>query len=162
MTSPSHLFSLYTPFFGNLEIRVVDGSLSPIARNGSTVILENQTLKLVLHMPNLSCKRLSISKITKESNFSAKFFDFHCELQEPRSRRMIGSAGEVDEFFYFDGDLLKSGQAQATGSNVISILVESEIMLRHCMSNHLSFPHLKQWFPSLFKNSNPLLFQCES
>lgn len=105
MTSLSHLFSSYTPF-GNLEIRVVDGSLSPIARNGSTVISENQTLIVVLHMPYLSCKRLSISKITKESNFSAKFFDFHCELQEPHSRRMIGSAGEVDEFFYFDGDLL--------------------------------------------------------
>ena len=74
---------------------------------------------------------------------------------------MIGSVRMPDGLYYFDNNFLKGGQAQVASSSVISILVEDEIMVWHNRLGHPCFSYLKQLFPTLFKNLNPLIFQCE-
>ena len=137
------------------------GSLSPIAGKGSIIIFENLILKFVLHVPNLSCNLFSVSKITKDSNYFAKFCDSHCEFQHQHSGRMIGHARMTNGLYYFDNNFLKGRQAQAVSSSVIFILVKDEIKLWHNKLGHPSFSYLKQLFPTLFKNLNPLIFQCK-
>ena len=72
---------------------------------------------------------------------------------------MIGGARMTDGLYYFDNNFLKGGQAQAESSSVISIPVKDEIMVWHNRLGHPS-SYLKQLFPTLFKNLNPLIFQC--
>ena len=77
MTDAHHLFSTYSPCTGNLKVKIVDGTLSPVAGKGSVHISESITLNPVLHVPNLSCNLLSISELIKQSNCSAKFLPSH-------------------------------------------------------------------------------------
>ena len=76
---------------------------------GSIIISENLILKFVLHIPNLSCNILSVSKITKDSNCFAKFCDSCCEFHDQHSGRMIGGARMTDGLYYFDNNFLKGG-----------------------------------------------------
>ena len=79
MTSLSQLFNTYIPCPSNLKIRIANGSLSPVAGTGYITISDSLTLKSVLHVPNLFCNPLSISKLTKDSNCAIKNFDCPCD-----------------------------------------------------------------------------------
>ena len=61
-TSSSQLFSSYSPCAGNKNIKIADGSLFVIVGIGFVIISPTLTLHKVLHVPNLSCNLLSISK----------------------------------------------------------------------------------------------------
>lgn len=65
MTGFAKLFLSYNPYAGNQKIKIADGSLSAIAEKGSIVISPSITLHDVLHIPNLSCNLLSVSKLTR-------------------------------------------------------------------------------------------------
>ena len=75
--------------------------------------------------------------------------------------RMISNARMVNGLYYFHNNFLKGGQTQVASCSVISIPVKDDIMLWHNMLGHPSFSNLKQLFPTLFKNLNPLIFQCK-
>ena len=102
MTDAHHLFSTYSPYAGNLKVKIANGTLSPVAGKGSIHISESITLNPVLHVPNLSCNLLSISQLTKRSNCSAKFLPSHCVFQDLSSEKTIGSAKEREGLYYFD------------------------------------------------------------
>lgn len=80
MTSSSHFFNTYTPCSGNEKIRIVNGSFSPIVDKGLIKLTANIHLTSILHVPNLACNLLSVSKLCKDSNCRATFFDSHCEF----------------------------------------------------------------------------------
>ncbi|RVX09169.1 hypothetical protein CK203_013737 [Vitis vinifera] len=44
-----HLFSTYSPYAGNLKVKIADGTLSPVAGKGNIRISESITLNPVLH-----------------------------------------------------------------------------------------------------------------
>ena len=67
--------------FLSFKNTIADDRLSPMAGKGSIIIYENLILKFVHHVPNL----LLVSKITKDSNYFAKFCDSHCEFEEDDS-----------------------------------------------------------------------------
>ena len=102
MTGYSSLFSSYGPCAGNKKIKITDGSLSAIAGIGSIKISSSLTLSNVLHVPNLSCNFLSISKTTHDRNCFANFFPSRCEFQELDSRSMIGRARECGGLYFFE------------------------------------------------------------
>ena len=91
MTGDITVFSQYFPCRNNNTMRITDGTLSKVVSIGSVTISENITLKLVLYVPNLDCKLLSISKITKDLKCVAKFFPNACVFQVLDSERIIGS-----------------------------------------------------------------------
>ena len=125
------------------------------------VISNNLVLKSVLHVPNLSCNLLSISKLTSDCNCSVQFFDRHCVFQDLQSGRAIGNAKLVDGLYYFDDATIKTRQGQVASNGVISTSITNQIMLWHYRLGHPSFAYLKLLFPALFKNLNPINFQCE-
>ena len=54
----------YIPCVGNEKIRIVDGSLAPIAGKRQISHYDGLSLHNVLHVPRISDNLLSISKIT--------------------------------------------------------------------------------------------------
>ncbi|KAK2414048.1 putative mitochondrial protein [Trifolium repens] len=166
MTGESTLFSSYSPCAGNQKIKVADGSFSAIAGKGSVVLSPMLTLKNVLHVPNLSCSLMSVSKLAQDINCQTNFFRSHCVFQDLNSGKMIGSAEESGGLYYFD-----IGSASQLPSETISSCFESfsvlnnnddNIMLWHLRLGHPSFPYLKHLFPKLFRNKDISLFKCEA
>ena len=68
MTNLSHLFISYTPCFGDKKVCIVDGSLFSIAGQGSIRLSNKIVLQFALHVPNLSCNLLHVSRLSKDSN----------------------------------------------------------------------------------------------
>lgn len=48
------------------------------------------TLKSVLHVPKLACNLLSISRLSKDSNYSIRFLPSTCVFQHQNLRKTIG------------------------------------------------------------------------
>ena len=78
------------------------------------------TLHDVLHVPNLSCNLLSISKFIADHQCRANFYSSYCEFQKLTMERMIGSAKEKDGLYYFDDGPDLSRQFQSTSVNTES------------------------------------------
>lgn len=155
------VFVLYTPCVGNRKIKIVDGSLSTIAGKGSITISSSSTLHNVLHVPNLSCNLLSVSQLTQDQNCRAYFLPSHCEFQDLKLGRTIGSAKQSGGlYFHEDGSDLRK-QSQRTCFESISISLDNEIMLWHFRLGHPNFQYLKYLIPCLFKNQDSSLFQCD-
>ena len=161
MTGSSKIFSSYKPCAGNKKIKITDGSLSAIAGKGSVFISPSLTLHNVLHVPNLSCNLLSISKITHDHQCQVNFYPSYCEFQELTSRRTIGNAREIGGLYFLEDGSKSRKPITSTCFESILVASSDEIMLWHYRLDHPSFQYLKHLFPSLFKNKNPSSFQCE-
>jgi hypothetical protein len=123
MTGDSTMFSSYNPCAGNHKIKVADGSFSAIAGKGSVVLSPSLTLKDVLHVPNLSCNLMSVSKLAQEKNCQTNFFRTHCVFQDLNSGKMIGSAKESGGLYYFD--IGSKSQSPSKPINMIGSAKES-------------------------------------
>ena len=161
MTSLSSLFKSYSPCPGNQKIRIADGRFSPIAGKGQINISNTIELQSVLHVPNLACNLLSVSKLSKDSKCRVIFFDSYCEFQDLSSRKMIGSAKMVNGLYYFD-ESSNNGKGPSCGLSSSIISVRDQIMLWHLRLGHPSFPYLKYLYPELFKSVDCFSFQCET
>ena len=73
-------------------VRIADGSLSKVVGIGSIRVTNDLNLNFVLHVPNLDCNLLSISKLTRDLHCEARFFSNLSKFQELDLGRMIGSA----------------------------------------------------------------------
>ena len=73
MTSLFHLFESYTPC-SNSSVKIVDGTLSPIAEIGKIQLSNDLTLHSVLHDPSLRCSLIFVSKLTTVNHCLAIFF----------------------------------------------------------------------------------------
>ncbi|CAJ2635918.1 unnamed protein product [Trifolium pratense] len=166
MTGDSTLFSSYSPCAGNHKIKIADGSFSAIAGKGSVVLSPSLTLKDVLHVPNLSCSLMSVSKLAQDRNCQTNFFRTHCVFQDLNSGKMIGSAKESGGLYYFDIEPESQLPSKPISSCFESFLVlnnnNDDVMLWHSRLGHPSFPYLKHLFPELFRNKDLSLFKCEA
>ena len=75
---------------------------TPVARKGTISLTKTLFLELVLHVLNLSCNLLSISKLTKDLNCVSKVSSTGVVFQDLASGRTIGNAYEVEGLYYFD------------------------------------------------------------
>lgn len=159
MTGQSHQFTTYTPCPGTQKIKIADGSLSSVAGKGSIYLSSSITLYDVLHVPNLSCNLLSVSKITQDQQCFAVFSPLCCTFQDMSSGKTIGSAKACSGLYYID----PFPPAQVNKAFVSSCLVSrnDDIMRWHYRLGHPSFSYLKYLFPKLFRNKHLSLFKCE-
>ncbi|RDY13293.1 hypothetical protein CR513_01815, partial [Mucuna pruriens] len=127
------MFYSYNPCGGNKKVKITYGSLSTIIGIGTIKLSPLITLHNVLHVLNLSCNMLSISKITSNYQRQVNFYSSSCVFHELTIGRMIDSAKERDGLYYFD-----------VGPNL----------------SHPSFQYLKFLFPNLFINKSFFL-QCK-
>ncbi|RVW24940.1 hypothetical protein CK203_079530 [Vitis vinifera] len=65
---------------------------SKISGTGSIKLTKDLYLDSVLHVPNLDCNLLSISKLARDLQCVAKFYPNSCVFQDLKSGKMIGSA----------------------------------------------------------------------
>jgi hypothetical protein len=131
MTSCSKLFSSYSLCAGNKKVKIIDGSLSVIAKIETIKLTSLLTLHDVLHVPNLSCNLLFISKITSDHQCQANFYSSFCEFQELTTGRMIGSGKEKVVLYYFDNRHHSSRRCQSTCLNSVFGSKNNDITLWH-------------------------------
>ncbi|TYK24437.1 reverse transcriptase [Cucumis melo var. makuwa] len=101
--SSEHFIS-YASCAGNEKIRIVDGSLAPIAVKGQIVSFDGFALQNDLHVPKLSYNLLSISKITRELHCKAIFLLESVYFQDMSSGRTIGTARHSRGLYILDDD----------------------------------------------------------
>ena len=95
----------------NIKNKKVDGSLSAIAGKGPIKISSLLTLYNVLHVPNLSCNLLSVSKLISDLKCQANFFSSWCEFQDLNLGKMIGSARQSGRLYFFKDGIKLGRQA---------------------------------------------------
>ena len=139
MTGCFKKFSSYSPCAINKKVKLVNGLLSAIARIGTIKLTSLITLHDVLHVPNLSCNLLSISKFTYDHQCQANFYCSYCEFQKLTTRKMIDNAKEKDELYYFDDGPNLSREFQSTCINSVYVSKDKDIMLWHYRLGHPSF-----------------------
>nr|CAN82240.1 hypothetical protein VITISV_044199 [Vitis vinifera] len=82
----------YKPSNGHSSVHIADGSQSKIVGTGSIKLTKDLYLDSVLHVPNLDCNLLSISKLARDLQCVTKFYPNSCVFQDLKSGKMIGSA----------------------------------------------------------------------
>lgn len=146
MTSCANLFSSYEPSPFNFKVRIADGSLSTVAGSGTIKVNSMIILKSVLHVPKLSCNLISVSKLSKDLNCTARFSHSDCIFQDLTSAKKIGSAEIHDGLYYFVNDNAVSRQDLTVDGEQDSVKRAEEIILWHRRLGHPSFPYLKNLF----------------
>lgn len=164
MTCLSNLLGSFFPFSGHQRVKIVDGSLSSVARRGSIFVPNDLTLKFVLYVLSSSCYLISISKLTCHLNCIAKLFPTHCEFRNCAwgGGLAVGSARELDGLFILEEHTKAIAETFQGLQCGYSTTCEKEIILPHLRTGHPSFTYRKILFPLLFKNKNALDFQYES
>ncbi|RVW93875.1 Retrovirus-related Pol polyprotein from transposon TNT 1-94 [Vitis vinifera] len=154
MTGDAAILQNYKPSNGHSSVHIADGSKSKIAGTGSIKLTKDLYLDSVLHVPNLDCNLLSISKLAHDLQCVTKFYPNLCVFQDLKSGKMIGSA-ELCSGLY----LLSCGQF----SNQVSqaSCVQSQIckhtrtvypQIPYKPSTVFSLVHSDVWGPSRIKN----------
>ncbi|KAA0066242.1 Beta-galactosidase [Cucumis melo var. makuwa] len=161
LTGFSEHFVTYTPCAGNEKIRIVDGSLAPIAGKGQIILYDGFSLQNVLHVPKLSYNLLSISKITRELHYKATFLPESVYFQNLNSGRTIGTARHSRGLYILNDDT--SGSSISTTSLLSSYLSTSEhdYMLWHFRLGHPNFTYMKYLFPHLFLKIDVSSLSCD-
>lgn len=89
MIGDASIFQKYRKCKEDYSIRIADGSLSKVTRTGFVNLSPNLTFCSILHVPNLDCNLLSVSKLCEDLNCATKFVSNMCEFQDLDSGRMI-------------------------------------------------------------------------
>ncbi|RVW45480.1 Retrovirus-related Pol polyprotein from transposon TNT 1-94 [Vitis vinifera] len=92
MTGDAAILQNYKPSNGHSSVHIADSSKSKIAGTGSIKLTKDLYLDSVLHVPNLDCNLLSISKLARDLQCVTKFYPNLCVFQDLKSGKMIGSA----------------------------------------------------------------------
>ncbi|RVX10878.1 Retrovirus-related Pol polyprotein from transposon TNT 1-94 [Vitis vinifera] len=92
MTGDAAILQNYKPSNGHSSVHIADGSKSKIAGTGSIKLTKELYLDSVLHVPNLDCNLLFISKLARDPQCVTKFYPNSCVFQDLKSGKMIGSA----------------------------------------------------------------------
>ncbi|RVX22922.1 DNA-directed RNA polymerase III subunit 1 [Vitis vinifera] len=101
MTGDAAILQNYKPSNGHSSVHIADGSKSKIVGTGSIKLTKDLYLDSVLHVPNLDCNLLSISKLAHDLQCVTKFYPNLCVFQDLKSGKMIGSAELCSGLYLF-------------------------------------------------------------
>ncbi|RVX09037.1 Retrovirus-related Pol polyprotein from transposon TNT 1-94 [Vitis vinifera] len=173
MTGDAAILQNYKPSNGHSSVHIADGSKSKIAGTGSIKLTKDLYLDSVLHVPNLDCNLLSISKLARDLQCVTKFYPNLCVFQDLKSGKMIGSAELCSGLYLLSCGQFSNQVSQAScvqsqsmseSFNSVSnskVNKDSEIIMLHYRLGHPSFVYLAKLFPKLFINKNPASYHCE-
>ncbi|RVW51326.1 Retrovirus-related Pol polyprotein from transposon RE1 [Vitis vinifera] len=137
MTGDAAILQNYKPSNGHSSVHIADGSKSKIAGTGSIKLTKDLYLDSVLHVPNLDCNLLSISKLAHDLQCVTKFYPNLCVFQDLKSGKMIGSA-ELCSGLY----LLSCGQFSNQVSQASCVQSQSMSESFNSVSNSKAFVHV--------------------
>ncbi|RVX14302.1 Retrovirus-related Pol polyprotein from transposon TNT 1-94 [Vitis vinifera] len=173
MTGDAAILQNYKPSNGHSSVHIADGSKSKIAGTGSIKLTKDLYLDSVLHVPNLDCNLLSISKLAHDLQCVTKFYPNLCVFQDLKSGKMIGSAELCSGLYLLSCGQFSNQVSQAScvqsqsmseSFNSVSnskVNKDSEIIMLHYRLGHPSFVYLAKLFPRLFINKNPASYHYE-
>ncbi|RVX14584.1 Retrovirus-related Pol polyprotein from transposon TNT 1-94 [Vitis vinifera] len=173
MTGDAAILQNYKSSNGHSSVHIADGSKSKIAGTGSIKLTKDLYLDSVLHVPNLDCNLLSISKLARDLQCVTKFYPNLCVFQDLKSGKMIGSAELCSGLYLLSCGQFSNQVSQAScvqsqsmseSFNSVSnskVNKDSEIIMLHYRLGHPSFVYLAKLFPKLFINKNPASYHCE-
>ena len=151
----------------NSIVRIAEGSLSRVAGAGLAQLTKDLTLSSVLYVPNLDCNLLSISQLTHDLYYVAKFFPNLCEFQAwiqggrlAVLRCVVASIYSREILLYKNKFLLQVAPLKSQ-SILYSLSNKDEVMLWHYRLGHPNFVYLENLFPHLFINKSPSSYYCE-
>ncbi|RVW83569.1 Copia protein [Vitis vinifera] len=154
MTGDAAILQNYKPSNGHSSVHIADGSKSKIAGTGSIKLTKDLYLDSVLHVPNLDCNLLSISKLAHDLQCVTKFYPNLCVFQDLKSGKMIGSA-ELCSGLY----LLSCGQFSTKSLKQVAYSLRFAKHTRtvypqipYKPSTVFSLVHSDVWGPSRIKN----------
>ncbi|RVW83231.1 Retrovirus-related Pol polyprotein from transposon RE1 [Vitis vinifera] len=130
MTGDAAILQNYKPSNGHSSVHIADGSKSKIAGTGSIKLTKDLYLDSVLHVPNLDCNLLSISKLARDLQCVTKFYQIRVFFQDLKSGKMIGSA-ELCSGLY----LLSCGQFSNQVSQASCVQSQSMLESFNSVSN---------------------------
>ncbi|RVW89100.1 Retrovirus-related Pol polyprotein from transposon TNT 1-94 [Vitis vinifera] len=150
MTGDAAILQNYKPSNGHSSVHIADGSKSKIAGTGSIKLTKDLYLDSVLHVPNLDCNLLSISKLARDLQCVTKFYPNLCVFQDLKSGKMIGSAelcsglyllscgqfsNQVSQASCVQSQILKSDNAKEYFTNSLSTYLQNHdiIHLSSCV-----------------------------
>jgi len=164
MTGDATLLNEYNQCTNNSTARIADGSSSQVKGICLSRLSRDMILNSVLHVPNLDCNLLSISKLTRDLNCVAKFFPHLCIFQDLDTGKKIGSAKMCSGLYLLKSEIpLRQTQnisyVSSKGQSALNFHVnkDSEVLLWHYHLGHPNFMYLERLFhPSfLIKAYNP-------
>jgi len=169
MTGDATLLNEYNQCTNNSTVCIADGSSSQVKGTGLSRLLRDMILNSILHVPNLDCNLLSISKLTRDLNCVAKFFPHLCIFQDLDMGKKIGSAKMCSGLYLLKNEIPLRRQTQnrsyvsSKGQSALNFYVnkDSEVLLWHYRLGHPNFMYLERLFPSFFSNKSSQSFKCE-
>jgi hypothetical protein len=169
MTGDATLLNEYNQCTNNSTVHIADGSSSQVKGIGLSRLLRDMILNSILHVPNLDCNLLSISKLTRDLNCVAKFFPHLCLFQDLDTGKKIGSAKMCSGLYLLKSEIPLRRQTQtrsyvsSKGQSALNFHVnkDSEVLLWHYHLGHPNFMYLERLFPSFFSNKSSQSFKCE-
>ena len=156
MTSEQTFFHLYKFNSNPGKDIVADGFFTLIIGKGSISVAPRLTLNFVLHVPELSCNLLYISKLTKSLNHV--IFYPNCIFQDLTMGKRIDSAKEKEGLYYLDFKTKENGPGYVSK---VSKEYEEQIWLLHYRLGHPSFLSLKTLYSDFFVNVDVSKIQCQ-
>jgi hypothetical protein len=104
MTRDATLLNEYNQCTNNSTVCIEGIGLSKLSRD--------MILNSILHVPNLDCNLLSISKLTRDLNCVAKFFPHLCIFQDLDTGKKIGSAKMYSRLYLLKSEIPLRRQTQ--------------------------------------------------
>ncbi|RVW89138.1 Retrovirus-related Pol polyprotein from transposon RE1 [Vitis vinifera] len=150
MTGDAAILQNYKPSNGHSSVHIADGSKSKIAGTGSIKLTKDLYLDSVLHVPNLDCNLLSISKLAVISNVLLNSIQT-CVFQDLKSGKMIGSA-ELCSGLY----LLSCGQFSNQVSQASCVQSQSMLESFNSVSNSKPAQHTNVPSPVTIQSPMPI------
>jgi GAG-pre-integrase domain len=86
----------YTPYQGNDVVRVGNGHGLPIFHTGTSFLSTGQhnlILDHVLHVPNITKRLLSISRLTRDNNIIVEFTNYVCVIKDLKTHMVLLEGG---------------------------------------------------------------------
>ncbi|KAK4390093.1 Retrovirus-related Pol polyprotein from transposon RE1 [Sesamum angolense] len=96
------LFCNLQPYSAESSISLPDGTRKLVTHCGSIALPHNITLNSVLYVPSFKCNLLSVQSLSTASHLSFVFSHKHCELQDPKTRRVFAVGRMIGRLYVLD------------------------------------------------------------
>ncbi|RVW34501.1 Retrovirus-related Pol polyprotein from transposon RE1 [Vitis vinifera] len=152
MTGDAVILQNYKPSNGHSSVHIANGSKSKIVGTGSIKLTKDLYLDSVLHVPNLDCNLLSISKLARDLQCVTKFYPNSCVFQDLKSGKMIGSAELCSGLYLLSCGQFSNQVSQASCVQSQTILTTTYLINR-MPSRVLTFQSPRQLFLKQFPHT---------
>ncbi|CAJ2642469.1 unnamed protein product [Trifolium pratense] len=143
-----------------ISIKLPNGNSAIAKYTGTVNFSPTFAITDVLCVPNFSINLLAVSKLCSSSNYIVNFYGTHCEIQDKKCLKMIGSADEHDGLYHLNLTDKVAHVASIDGSNHTSIPKSALWHFRLGHPSHSRLVSLRNKFPYVTDDHNGICDIC--